>query len=144
MQLKSFNPSSKTRSMLSKNRHINPHKSYFAILLLSLLLFLWKGINYASLGSWLPLQVAGGVLALLLGPMLLFRNTPKWPVRIWGVLLIIWGLGRIIIGVLLSFSPEVTEAHIRYQLGGFGITISILAILTGRYLFVEAREIFSS
>ena len=110
------------------------------LLIFSLLFFLIKGINYAIIGSWLPLYVALFFSTLIgLGyfySMKLFR----WAIFFWAIFLTIWSFILMAMEVALQFSPKVTESHVRDQ---FTILFNLLIVLfftTGISIFRTLRK----
>ena len=116
---------------------IQANKWFFALLGLSLLFFLIKGLHYVTIGSYLPIVIP--VLLLLL----LFTLAAKpWRrlIRTWGVLLILWGLSRLIIELLFQFAP-LTETHIREQFTVIQKLISLISVGVGYYLIKRVKQV---
>jgi len=106
---------------------------YTFCLLFSLLLFFLKGIQYALLGSYVPIILS--VLVLLL----FYMNKKKKKslcvlLKVWAVSIIIWSTLRILIAVIDSFNKELMENHLQENLGVLGTIISILFLTIGLFL----------
>lgn len=112
---------------------------YSIILVLSLVLFLAKSIQYALLGSYLP-------IVLSLGTCMLFyfnrnrKRTLKILIKIWAILIIIWAIMRIAIGLADRFGKELMENHLQENLGITGTHISLVFLIGGFYLLGKKRR----
>lgn len=109
-------------------------------LALSLGFFLVKGVRYALIGSLVPLILIMTVLTIL---ALTSQRSPKWfrrSLRYWGILLILWAVGRLLVEVLFKLTPNITEAHIREQFTILQKLVSILFLVIGIHL-TRRREI---
>ena len=74
------------------------------VLALSLAAFLARAVIYLPAGSYGPLAFILAVLALLLAARFIGRGAGRIAVRIWGVVLVIYGVGRLgLAGLLLLF-----------------------------------------
>ena len=112
---------------------------YTIILVMSLFLFLIKGIQYAVLGSYIPI-----VLALAIC-MLFYLNRKKQKtlnilIKMWAILIVGWSLARILIAVVDSFGKELMENHLQENLGVTGSLISLLFLIIGFYLLNKKRR----
>ena len=115
-------------------------KDHFSLLLsISFLFFLVKGIRFALIGSFLPLGIPLGFLLLAL-LFHMVRGGIGFPVKLWAMFLLLWGFIRLGIQAALYFSPQVTEAHIREQLGLGGAILSLTAISLGVYVFRGSKK----
>ncbi|WP_412561248.1 hypothetical protein [Winogradskyella sp. MIT101101] len=116
-----------------------PRTLYTVILVLSLFLFLIKGIQYAVLGSYIPL-----VLALVICMLFYLNRKNKKSldilIKIWALLIIIWSLLRLLIGTADQFGKELMENHLQENLGVTGSLISLLFLVVGFYLFNKKRR----
>jgi len=94
-------------------------------LLLSLLFFIRKGVQYFIIGSNIPLLIIVGLIAvLLIGAQRSIKST-VYIMRIWAVLIILWSLARIFIsGVHLTVFPFDEAFHLSNQFGLNGIVLS--------------------
>lgn len=112
---------------------------YTVILLLSLFLFLIKGIQYAVLGSYIPI-----VLALVICTLFYLNRKKKKAliilIKIWALIIIIWSLLRLLIGTADRFGKELMENHLQENLGVTGSLISLLFLVVGFYLFNKKRR----
>lgn len=110
------------------------------IIWLSFLYLLYNAIVYASIGSLLPITVVGTLIMLfVLGLIFKNKKLQKYGARIWALYMIIWATVRLIMPILLAFSPMVTESHIRDQFGIVQIMISIAFFIGGILLFRKAQ-----
>jgi|GEM_PF-1070969 len=117
--------------------NIKAHKLFFALLGLSLTFFMVKGIDYALMGSYVPVLVP--VLILLL--LLILADKPwRRVVRFWSLLLIFWAGGRLLVELLFQFAP-VTETHIREQFTLIQKFISLSGLVLGFIMFKKVAEL---
>ncbi|WP_370002289.1 hypothetical protein [Winogradskyella sp.] len=112
---------------------------YSIILVLSLVLFLAKGIQYALLGSYIPI-----FLAIVICMLFYFnrnrKRSLKTLIKIWAILIIIWAIMRIAIGLADRFGKELMENHLQEHLGIKGIFISLVFLIGGIYLLGKKRR----
>ena len=101
-------------------------------LLLSLLFFIRKGVQYFIIGSNIPLLIIVGLIAvLLIGAQRSIKST-VYIMRIWAVLIILWSLARIFIsGVHLTVFPFDEAFHLSNQFGLNGIVLSGVMLTIG-------------
>jgi hypothetical protein len=113
---------------------MNPKQTTLALWGLSLLFFLRKGVQYAVLGSYLPLAFAL-LFTLVLG--LSLSGSPRifhLSARIWGILLIAWAVIRLFFSVLTIIIKPLKEYHLTQQFGVAGMVLSIGVLLVGIWL----------
>jgi hypothetical protein len=118
---------------------MNPKQTTLALLGMSLLFFLRKGIQYAVLGSYLPLGFAL-LFALLLG--FSFRGKSRifyLSARTWGLLLIAWAVIRLFFSVMAFAVKPLNEYHLSQQFGVAGILLSISVLAVGIWLLRSLR-----
>jgi len=113
---------------------MNNKQITWVLLGMSIVFFLRKGIQYASLGSYVPL---GFVLVFLL---LLGLGLSSKPIifmitaRVWGILLIIWASVRLFFSVMTIFFKSLDEYHITQQFALPSLLLSIGILLIGAWL----------
>lgn len=112
---------------------------YTLILLLSLLLFLIKGIQYILLGSYIPIVLALAICILF------YVNRKKKKalniiIKVWAYSLISWSLLRLLIGTADRFGKELMENHLQENLGVPGTLISLAFLFGGFYLLGKKRR----
>ncbi|MEM8900210.1 MAG: hypothetical protein AAGC85_18995 [Bacteroidota bacterium] len=103
----------------------------FIPLILSLLFFLRKGVQYAMIGSYVPLVVIILPSVLMALTILQKRKTFLLLSKAWAIILIIWSVGRLFIASVNLAIPTFDEYHLNNQLGGFGFILSILMLSLG-------------
>ena len=118
----------------------NKYRTFYTVILfLSLLLFLAKGIQYAILGSYIPL-----ILALVICAIFYLNQKKKKAlnilIKIWAFLIIIWSLLRLLIGTADRFGKELMENHLQENLGITGSLISLMFLIIGFYLLGKKRR----
>lgn len=106
---------------------------YSIFLYSSLILFAKKGIEYAILGSFIPLILSIVFIAIVC-LMKKSRKKTNMVLKLWAILLLVWSFSRIIIGLADTFLKELTENQIQQNMGIFGYIISILFIYIGTFL----------
>ena len=80
----------------------------FILLAFSVLAWLWRGVDYALIGSIAPLVFILVILALL---ALGWARGGKWwsrTVRLWGLLLFLLGIARVVLAVGLTLKPSMS------------------------------------
>lgn len=113
----------------------------YLILVLSLLFFLRKGIQYAFIGSYFPMSIILVVLTFLVWSKSKSLTYHKRIIRLWSILLIIWSLFRILMTLIIWFFKSINESHIYEQLGIIGFSLSLLMLYFGVYLFRNSTKL---
>lgn len=104
-----------------------------SLILLSLVqvVFAIQSLEYAFLGQFLPLIVW---TALGAGSLTLWRTGRRVTLqRVWGGLLLIWGVFRLIIFVLVRW-PGLDSAHLHSVSGGWALVWTVVCCVTGGLL----------
>ena len=120
---------------------IDTNKTFYVVLVISLLFFLIKGINYLFIGSIIPIIIA---LFLLFIIVISFRSSEKKfrrAIRFWAILLIIWASVRVLLGIINAFIKPMHESHINEQMGIVGTIISLSGLCIGIYLIRKVKNI---
>lgn len=104
---------------------INQSKTLYALLGVSLLFFLIKGLNYALIGSYTPILFIIIVMVLLYGSFGLKQKRHYKIITFWAILIIIWTVTRLGISIILKIDTTLTESHLREQFGFIQQLISI-------------------
>ncbi|WP_378183803.1 hypothetical protein [Aquimarina sp. SS2-1] len=115
------------------------HLFYNSILILSLLLFFTKGIQYAILGSYIPIILSTTIIIVFY----ISRKNKKFlntVLKIWSFLIIAWSLIRLLIAAVDHFGKELMENHLQENLGFLGSLVSICFLIAGFYLFNKKRR----
>lgn len=112
------------------------------ILIATLSAFAIRGVLYFQIGSWLPLVFALVVMALLFLARGLGRKSAMVAVRVWGGVLVLYGLGRIALAGLLYFA-QISSPHAMENTGWIFVAVSGLYLAAGIYLFISWRDRFS-
>ncbi|MEM1338544.1 MAG: hypothetical protein AAGF96_12365 [Bacteroidota bacterium] len=118
---------------------IRSNSFLFIPLLLSLLFFLRKGIQYAILGSYIPLLVIALFVVLMSITIRANATLFLYLSRIWAGVLIVWSLIRIGIAVVNYATTTFDEYHLSNQFGTSGILISALMLAIGITMIRNAR-----
>ena len=112
----------------------------FGLVSASLLFFIYKGISYFLLGSYVPIIFIAIVLIVLLISFNLSAKSQKTILKFWAIFLIIWGLGRLTIWLAFQIASDLTESHMRDQLGLFQNIFSIAMALAGFVVFKRLNK----
>ncbi|MDT7831794.1 hypothetical protein RQM59_05345 [Flavobacteriaceae bacterium S356] len=117
------------------------HKKLLIPLIVSLLFFVRKGIQYALIGSYLPLLLSTFFTILLVyavrkKAVKSFRVTMK----IWSILLIIWALVRLLLAIVNVSMKPLSEYHINYQIGIGGSILSLTGLWLGIHFLLKTRK----
>lgn len=124
-------------------KKLNQHRLFSLLLGLSLLYFVYKGLVYFFLGSYIPLLV----IALILG--LLFYGLKKSPaafrrtIGFWCVLLLLWSSVRLLLGIVNQFVKPIPEAHVSGQLGITGTILSLAFLVTAVVLWRSKNKVLN-
>mgnify|MGYP000722385210 CR=1 FL=1 len=122
------------------SNQITSSKVLYALLGLSLLFFLIKGIIYALIGSYVPILFILVMIIILSWGFNRCSKVHLSIIRFWGILLIIWGIIRLGLGGYLQFDTNLTESHLREQFGLFQNLVSIGMLVIGIKLFREIKK----
>lgn len=114
---------------------------YGLVLALSLLFFLYKGVYYLILGSYVPLVLILAIIALLLISSRKSEKSFKRIVGLWAILTITWALVRLILGLTSQFVKPIPESHVAEQLGIAGAMLSLMFLCGGIYLWRHKNRI---
>lgn len=112
------------------------------VLVLTLAAFLARGILYVSIGSVWPLIFVLAVMLSLLGTRIVGRKAGHIAVRVWGVVLVVYGVFRLGLAALLYFVP-ISSPHAMAHTGVIFAIVSALYLLAGLYLVASWRDGFS-
>jgi len=118
---------------------MNNKQIAFVLFGLSLLFFLRKGVQYALLGSYVPLGFAL-LFTLLLGFSL--NGSPRLfhiSARLWGMLLITWAVIRLFFSVVSIAVKPLKEYHLTQQFGVAGMVLSVGVLIMGIWLLRNLR-----
>lgn len=81
-----------------------------AILAASFAVFIARAIEYLMIGSSFPALFITGVLAVVSMAYLLGNGWLKWTLKLWGLILLLYGLSRLALGTLIKMGT-VDSAH---------------------------------
>lgn len=108
---------------------------------LSILFFLRKGIQYAAIGSYIPLLIiVGFILVFTLSPqkerVYFIRIT-----KIWAILIIIWSTIRLFISIVhLTIKPFDGSFHLSQQFNSYNLMLSIVMLIFGIFIFKSLNK----
>jgi len=109
-------------------------------LLLSILFFLRKGIQYASIGNYIPLLIIATLMALLV-ISIQKRKASFIIVKIWAIILIIWTLIRLLISMVHNIViPFDGSFHMTQQFSGYSFIVSTLMLIIGISMFRSVNK----
>ncbi len=121
---------------------IGDHPRYGLVLAISLLFFLYKGVGYALIGSYIPLLVFLGVLALWYFGLAASDLAARRVARLWAFVLILWAAVRLLLAGVNQFMKPVPEGHVAAQLGLGGTLLSLAVLFCGIYLWKFRKSVF--
>lgn len=119
------------------------NKTFFIPLLLSLMFFIRKGIQYVIIGKPIPLLII--TLFLILLSMNVNNNNKSRFLnisRIWAIVIIVWSLVRILFAIMNFTTNVFDEYHTQTQFGIFGILLSNSLLLMGLIIFKNSRKTY--
>ena len=114
-----------TKSLPTERRVIN------ALLIISFLSFLVKGIDYLLLGRALPISVGLVFLIFLWLGIQFSQRLYKFAIFTWSIVLIGWSLVRLLLSMVVHFTTGIDEVHVRSQFGFWGIATTLLFLVMG-------------
>lgn len=116
--------------------YITSNKNLAVSLLLSALFFLGKGIQYAVIGSFIPLVIIISFLVLLALSLRERKKGDTLILRVWAILLIIWSILRIVISIIHNtIRPFDGSLHLTQQFSITTMILSILMLILGTFMF---------
>lgn len=104
---------------------------WVVMLLLTLGFFLYKGILYASIGSFIPLAFILVMLAAFIYGYKKSLNAFKRVLTLWAVLILLWASARLLLIIVNSFITEIPQAHVSSQFGFAGTVLSLFMLFAG-------------
>ena len=117
------------------------HWLYSTILSLTLLFFLYKGITYAVIGSFIPLLLIVLILGLLFFGFVKSPKALRRVIGIWAALVILWSVVRLLLSIINLFVKQIPEGHVDAQLGLYGAILSMLFLFAGIYILKMKKRI---
>jgi len=114
-------------------------KLMYGFLTVSLVYFLYKGFQYALLGSYVPLLFIGVIGLILVWSFIKSDKAHRRALRFWAILLLIWAIVRLLLGLFLVFDTSLTESHLREQFGVISNVISVLMLIIGIRIFMKVK-----
>lgn len=119
---------------------ISSAKPMYSLLGISTLYFIIKGLDYAIIGSYIPLIfIAFWVILFFLS----FNFKQKNHLRIlkyWTILVLIWAIARIGVWIIIHVDTNLTESHLREQFNIFQNCITVAMLVIAVYLFKLIRR----
>ena len=116
-------------------------KSILFPLVFSLVFFVRKGIQYALIGSFVPLVAISLVLAALSYTCLNSRSRAfRLTLKIWSSLLIMWSIIRLFLATYNTFIDRLSEHHLNQQFGFSGTVVSLLIMIMAIYILTQIRK----
>ncbi|MEQ9101114.1 MAG: hypothetical protein RIF36_25540 [Imperialibacter sp.] len=118
------------------------HLRFVTILGITLLFFLYKGISYAAIGSYVPVVFIMAILALFIAG---FYKSEKAFIRVlsfWAILVVLWSFVRLLLGIVNQFVKPIPEGHVHGQLGMAGSLLSLAFLFAGVYLLRNRKKVF--
>ncbi|MFK8058070.1 MAG: hypothetical protein AB8F78_18225 [Saprospiraceae bacterium] len=120
---------------------IKANKVLTLSLLLSIGFFLRKGIQYGSIGSFVPLFIVMGLIALLACCIRIGLSSFALLVKSWAVALIAWSCSRLVIsGVHLSAKPFDGSFHMTQQFGIASLVLTVAMLSIGVLIFSRSSK----
>lgn len=132
-----------TRGKQQIRKLVGEYPRYGFILGISLLFFLYKGVSYALIGSYLPLLVFLGVLALWFFGLSASALAARRVARLWAFVLILWASVRLLLAGVNQFLKPIPEGHVDAQLGLTGTLLSLAVLFCGGYLWKFRNRVFN-
>lgn len=112
------------------------------ILMFSLIFFLFKGIRYSLIGSFVPLVLILMIIFLFVAGSFKSQKVIKRIITLWTILIIIWSIVRIALSLINHFVKPIPESHVAEQLGTLGLIQSFIFLFGAIYLWKNKNRIF--
>lgn len=105
---------------------ISKNQGFYIPFALSILFFLRKGVQYAIIGSFIPLVF---ILTMIMLIALIFISEKKKPIKLisrtWAIIIMIWSIIRILLSIAQLTLKSLNEYHLSNQFGFWGMALSI-------------------
>lgn len=118
------------------------HRWYGVTLGLTLLYFLYKGLSYVVIGSYVPLLLIVVVLSLFVFSSYTSEKAFRRTISLWAILIMIWSCVRLLLTLVNQFLKPIPEGHVDGQLGILGALLSLLFLVGGIYLLRHKKRVF--
>lgn len=102
--------------------------------------FIYSGLLYLSLGSFLPSLFILLILLLFIFAVRSSRSNLSRAVKFWSVLVIIWSVIRLLLFFTDLYLKPIPEAHVHHQLTS-GLPLSLIFLVAGICLFIFRKVI---
>jgi len=122
-------------------RKIENAKPFYLLVGCSMTYFLIKGVQYAFIGSYVPLVFIATILSIFIWSFSWNQKQHYGAVKMWARIIILWALIRIVLSIILQFDHKLTESHLREQFGIFQVGISLVMLGIGIALFINLKRI---
>lgn len=119
----------------------NRHRLFSLSLGLTLIFFIYKGVLYALIGSFVPLLIILTILTLILFSLKKSARAFKKSIGLWSSLIIIWSTVRLLLSATNEFVKPIPEGHIDGQLGLLSVLLSITFLCAGIYMWRNKNKI---
>lgn len=131
--------------MVKSSNHLvnifNQDRLFGLSLGLTLIFFIYKGVLYALIGSFVPLLVIFTILALILFSLQKSPLAFKRSIGLWSTLIILWSTVRLLLSAANEFVKPIPEGHIDGQLGLLSVLLSITFLCAGIYMWSNRNKI---
>jgi len=109
-------------------------------ILVSLLFFLRKGVQYALIGSYVPLLIVALMASIVLLTFFYGVKFFKVFARIWAVLIICWAMTRILFATVDMTIKPFLEYHLTQQFNPSSLLISIVMFILSVYIIKGTKR----
>ena len=126
---------------MSAIKNIQAHKSFVIPLVVTLMFFIVKGIQYAVIGSYVPIAF---ILVIAFVLYISYKTSAKAfrrMLRFWVFLIILWSVARLFFWVYLEIDTKLTESHLREQFGVFQNILTLGMLVSGILLLKSIKTI---
>jgi cell division protein FtsX len=113
-------------------------------LAMTLIFFMYKGILYALIGSFVPLLIILTILGLILFSLKKSPKSFKRSIGLWSSLVILWSTVRLLLSATNEFIKPIPEGHIDGQLGSMSVLLSMIFLCAGIYMWKNRKRIMAS
>jgi len=104
-------------------------KTMYSLLGISLLYFIIKGLDYAIIGSYIPLIFILFWIILIIWSFSFKQKHHLRVLKYWIIMVLIWAVARIGVWIIIHIDTGLTESHLREQFNIFQNCITIVMLV---------------
>lgn len=118
---------------------LNQDQLFSLCLILTMIFFIYKGVLYALIGSYVPFLFIFTILGLMSFTFNKSSKVFRKIVGLWSVLIILWSAIRLLLSMVNQFVKPIPEGHVDGQLGLISTLLSMIFLCAGIYMWKNRR-----